>query len=447
MKAGFGKNDITPRVGVELCGFGPYLCRKSTAIRDPLSARALVVEHGRTRAALISCDLIAVPLWLTQRIRERVQRETGIPADAVMLHCTHTHSGPALGPYIGWGEPDQPYIETLPQRVAKAVSLAASSLRDATVLHAEVPCAGIGLNREFDRDAQPLDDVLREDWRPARPELTDTTCHVLRVDVDGRTAGVLSYFGCHPVVCCQETHYIHGDYCGVACSALEREHPGSAFMFLQGANGDVNSCVVHKPEQASLLALDVIAGRFARAVRSGMAACKAVTVDEVRCIRRAVTLARRPWGLEKLRQMLSEKEAILAQPHATDALPGQPSNIRMEVVYAVALRRMIAQAEGGEPNAPVELQGLRLGCVALLGAPFEIMQAIKNDIRAAARSQVPLVMSVTNDTLGYAPDRTCAARGGYAADVVPLMGGFVPFANLHDDLVRELSALEVALTS
>ena len=55
---------------------------------------------------------------------------------------------------------------------------------------------------------------------------------------------------------------------------------------------------------------------------------------------------------------------------------------------------------------------------------------------------MPLVLSITNDTLGYAPDKTCAARGGYAADVVPLMGGFIPFANLHEELVRELCALE-----
>ena len=38
--------------------------------------------------------------------------------------------------------------------------------------------------------------------------------------------------------------------------------------------------------------------------------------------------------------------------------------------------------------------------------------------RWRAKSPLPLVMGLTNDGLGYAPDRDCAARGGYAADMV-----------------------------
>lgn len=51
-------------------------------------------------------------------------------------------------------------------------------------------------------------------------------------------------------------------------------------------------------------------------------------------------------------------------------------------------------------------------------------------------------MSVTNDTLGYAPDRAAAARGGYAADIVPMIIGTLPFARIHDELVENLLALE-----
>jgi len=51
-------------------------------------------------------------------------------------------------------------------------------------------------------------------------------------------------------------------------------------------------------------------------------------------------------------------------------------------------------------------------------------------------------MSMTNDTLGYAPDRTVAARGGYAADIVPMIIGTLPFARIHDKLVKNLLTLE-----
>ena len=58
---------------------------------------------------------------------------------------------------------------------------------------------------------RPLAEVLRDDWRPTKPELTDTVCHVLTARrPDGSLLGFASYFGCHPVCCCEETRAIHG---------------------------------------------------------------------------------------------------------------------------------------------------------------------------------------------------------------------------------------------
>jgi hypothetical protein len=63
-------------------------------------------------------------------------------------------------------------------------------------------------------------------------------------------------------------------------------------------------------------------------------------------------------------------------------------------------------------------------------------------VQAAVRPTTAFIMGPTNDCLGYAPDRTAAARGGYAADTVPLVLGMMPYAAIHDELVRELVALE-----
>lgn len=44
LKIGFAKEDITPRVGVELCGFGPFLCRHSIGLHDELVQALLALE-------------------------------------------------------------------------------------------------------------------------------------------------------------------------------------------------------------------------------------------------------------------------------------------------------------------------------------------------------------------------------------------------------------------
>ena len=444
MQIGFGKTDITPRVGVPLCGFGAFLNRVSTSIRDRLWARAMAVEANGQRAVVISCDLLSIDACDTARVRRQVQEVTGLGPESVLVACTHTHSGPdTSATRIGWGGYDPPYMELLPGRIAQAAIHAIQSLTPARLQHAEVPCEGIGVNREYDTFAPPLDEVLLDTWRPEKPELTDTTCHVLKaVGDDGRVLGFASYFGCHPVCCCGRNHQIHGDYAGVATNLLEREHPGSVGLFLQGAQGDVNSCVIGKAEQESLLGLDVVASRYANAVRHGLHTATDIEVDTVAAVLDEPEFERKPWKPDEVRRRLADEEKTLCDPAADDA----DNAYRLAVVRAVGLRRILAAMESGRSLAgPVQMQGLRFGPVSLLATPFEIFRQIKQDVLAAAQSPIPLVMGIANDTLGYAPDRTSFDRGGYAADLVPLFYGFVPFAKLHEDLPGALLAVDKML--
>ena len=130
MKAGFFEVDITPRVGVGLCGFGPYLNRYSIGVRDVLKARAAAFEQGGTKAVIVSCDLIGITTEIAQKVKQLVEKGTGVPSENVMVHCTHTHSGPNAGGYIGWGNEDEPYLALLPGRIAKACAGALERLRE-----------------------------------------------------------------------------------------------------------------------------------------------------------------------------------------------------------------------------------------------------------------------------------------------------------------------------
>ena len=90
MRLGFAKSDLTPRVGVELCGFGPFINRHSIAVRDRLWARAMAVEVGEKRAVVISNDLCLVEQNTTARIRELIGEATGLPPEAIALEVDVT---------------------------------------------------------------------------------------------------------------------------------------------------------------------------------------------------------------------------------------------------------------------------------------------------------------------------------------------------------------------
>ena len=443
MKIGFGRKDITPRPGVELQGYGPYLCRHSDGVRDPLYARAAAFAAGKRCAVMVSCDIAGVSADITKRVRTRVAEQTDLQPDQVMVHAIHTHSGPATRVYSGWGTPDPPYIEILPYKIAQACIDAYNDLDDAVLSHAEVPCEGLGINREHDAfRAESVEDALREDWRPAKPELTDTTCHVFKVERNGKMAGFFSYFGCHPVVGGPGNPKIHGDYAGVATNLIERLHPGCTGFFLQGAQGDVNTAATACNEADTMRALDVLGARYARSVLAGLDRASSVDVSDLNVVSRAFVFSRKDWGRTDIEQMLKEREDILHDPEASDA----DVQLRHKMVEVSALRRMLAQLDRGESLAPpIEIQGFRIGPIRILATPFEVQRAIKNEFLEQAGNGTVLLVGLTNDSMGYAADRDVAARGGYAADRVPFICGQAPYANVHEELVQALLETNRAL--
>ena len=440
--AGFAKTDITPRVGVELAGFGPFCCRKSIAVRDKLWARAMAVRKDDDHFIIVSCDLIGLGVAQTRKIRKIVCDNLEVDEKSIMVHCTHTHSGPSIKSYSGWGEYDMPYLETLPYHIAKACIEAWKNLTCATIEHAEVPCEGIGLNREYDIDAPPLAEILDENWRPAKPELTDTTCHVIKVkDSNDKMIGFASYFGCHPVVCCAETRYIHGDYVGVATNMLERENQ-CVGLFIQGAQGDVNSCCVHKSENDSLLALDVIAARYARAVRNGLNKAKVIVIDKVAYCNDEISFTRQNYDIEKIEKLLADYESKVHNFDATDA----DRSLRMNCVYIAALRKFLKKKEHNQNlSEPTEIQAVRFGPVTITASGFETFQNLKNRVVKARPAPITLVAGLTNDAMGYAVDKTKAGQGGYAADIVPFITGQIPYAKIYEELPEALIAAAIRL--
>ena len=113
LRAGYAAADITPPPGVDLTGFiartGPC-----TGVLDPLQARALVFDDGQgRRAALVTCDLIGLGRHLVARVRRQIAQQAGVPAEAVLFNCSHTHAGPETGVLTTIGLPDVAYLRTL----------------------------------------------------------------------------------------------------------------------------------------------------------------------------------------------------------------------------------------------------------------------------------------------------------------------------------------------
>lgn len=92
MSAGLAEIDITPPVGYRLAGY--FEERVSTGIHDPLKAKALVLQQGNQKIALVFCDLVGLSLEVSTNARAQISALYGIPVSGVSIFATHSHTGP-----------------------------------------------------------------------------------------------------------------------------------------------------------------------------------------------------------------------------------------------------------------------------------------------------------------------------------------------------------------
>ena len=90
--AGLTEIEITPPVGFRMAGY--YDERFSTGIHDPLKAKALVLQQGSEKIALVFCDLVGMSLSVTTNARAQASALYHIPVAHISIFATHSHTGP-----------------------------------------------------------------------------------------------------------------------------------------------------------------------------------------------------------------------------------------------------------------------------------------------------------------------------------------------------------------
>ena len=160
MRAGYGKSDLTPPLGVELTGYGYYLERRALTLRDSLYARALLLENGDCRSLIISCELLGLNRHICADVAAHASKY-GIKPEEVIIVSVHTHTGPSVKYHEGCGYVDDAYEATVAGRIAKAVDAAFADLDEVTALsHMCEPLPGDHIYNRADPNG-PVDRTVR----------------------------------------------------------------------------------------------------------------------------------------------------------------------------------------------------------------------------------------------------------------------------------------------
>jgi len=413
--AGIAKANITPYVGAYLAGYASrdHGCK---GVHDELFARAMVLTAGEETVALVSADLIGLTIDSIARIRGTVHDVSGLPRDRVMVHCTHTHSGPVMGLLRHPGQ-DPELMHVTEKAIAGAVIAAHRDMAPAA-LGSGVGSCDIGINR---RQRAP-EGGLKIGKNPDGP--VDPEVGVLSlVREDGSPLAIWTIYACHPVVMDGRNYRVSADYPGQAAALLERVYPGAMAGSLTATCGNVN------PDKAEMSFDECrrIGSTLGAEVVRVMQSVEHVADVSLAAGQALVETPLAPmFPAADARQIMEERGRELDEKLAQGAISKTLHEHDMVRNWA---RAVIAEYSrpGRATSRVLELQAFRLGDLVLMGTPGETFVEIGMAIKAASPMAKTFVLGTTNGDLGYIPTASAFGEGGYEVEAAYRFYGLTGF--------------------
>lgn len=409
-RAGAVAIDVTPQT-LPVIVNGGMAERMADKVVDPLHARCLVLDDGRTQLAIAVVDSCLIPRALLDKAKAMAGARTGIPVERMLISATHCHSAPSVCPALGSGEETE-YGRYLAARIAEGIADAHARLQPARVGWAvdtdsrNVFCRRYLMKPGTARTSRftgHTDDQCQMNPGYQNPDAVkrtgpvDDAVSVLSIQTpDGTPLALLANYS---------THYagapaLSADYFAVFAEKIaEKIGAGEGFvaMMSNGTSGDANCCDFDHPRR-----------RFDRFTVGEDAACAAWRACQRIEYRDWVPLAMEERRLALNVRMPTAADVAEAKAFIEAECKGRkPKSVTEVYAYeTVHLSRM-------PPTRELRLQALRIGGLGVSAIPCEVYGSTGLRLKTKSPLKPTFNISLANGYEGYIPPPDQHALGGY----------------------------------
>ena len=431
LQAGFSRVNITPALGTEIVGY--FHPRYAEGVLDALEINALALTAGEDKVVLLSADLCYIGKAAQDYYCESICKATGLAPHQILIHSTHTHTGPVVslqgkngmavsGLADDKSELAKEYGLQLARKFADAAVMALKDLKPAKMGWAVGKAPNIAFVRRF----RMKDGKVRTNPGVGNPDIlhpigdVDERVNVLRFDREGGETIVLANVGCHPDVV--GGNLISGDWPTLYRHRLEKAMDNVKTLFFNGAQGDVNHVNVnakHGDLNDMFHDFDDVARGYGHSRHMGNVVAGAVmqvydkvNYVDVDSIRSAIQTIQVPSNMPKPEDLpLAHKYNDLHKAGRDSEIPFEG----MELTTVVAEAARMVRLQNGPESFGMNLTGVAIGNVALAGIPGEPFNGVGIGIKKAAGWDLVLPCCLTNGAEGYFPMQDSYDEGGYEA--------------------------------
>lgn len=403
---GVAEIKATPPKGTPMAGYAASP-RLSSGVHDDLHVRCVAAESGRAAAAILSISVCGLDAGTMRAIRDACgEAMPGIPRQNILVHATHTHSGPRVT-----GE----YARFLVQRCAKCAGMAWKRRFPARVGVGIAAVAGCGRNRRYlDYGGLPVDPAVS----------------VIKItDARNRLRAVVFNYACHGTCLDSGNTLVTEDWPFFAIQAIKRNTRRQVMgVFLGGSAGDINpgysaglSAVAARIPVRTWAEAQRIGESVGNAASAILSRVRAQPLRTLRSRTAFVDLPLRktyPVSLAEAGRRLREARRVLARV----SRGANPSRVCVErakvgVFFAEMVhngaRRFHLKPGAGSVRA--ELQAIVLNDSVLATFPGEVFVEAGLAVKRRSPCAKTLVVGLANtfEACGYMPTREAFAEGDY----------------------------------
>lgn len=384
LRVGAAKVDITPGK--------KDMPEAMLGVLDPLNVRAIVVDDGSSRAAIVTLDTGAITTETWERVSERLARELRIPSDHLLLTATHTHSAPRKQGIV------------YEAQIIDAIHKAVRALQPARMAFG-TGVSHINVNRN-------IIDPKTQRWSegPNYDGASDKTVAVVQFEtLSGKPIAVYYNYGVHAVLT-GTLDMISADLPGAASNYIEESlGDGVVAVYSNGAAGDQNPIYFQQT-------YDLRAIRTAEYAKRGEDISNAMppggTGMDRRDPRVAKLMDQQKRMVLSMGQMLGEEVLHVGRVSLERAV----TNARIEGAQASVAcpgRKRLDQGRAGYPGkyedadpVSIRLSLLRIGDTVIGGVNAEVFTTIAQRFKSESPFKHSMLTTLTNGFAGsgYIPN-------------------------------------------
>lgn len=355
-----------------------------------LQATAIVI-HGEIKLCVVAVDILMMHRDYTDQAARAIEKECGIPFDNVFINSSHTHHAPSTVTVHGY-ERDEEFCRRTVAAIVDAAQQANAASEKSGYCQGQFRLgqeATVGQNsRQLLKDGKIYWIGPREEFvRPTGPFDVDLPVITFQRE-DKSYAGLIFNHSTHCIG--TRTGKRSPGFYGLAAQELA-EDIGAPVAFLSGAAGSTHNLVLNCDEMVI---------RIKGAVREALAKATPMESTRLASIKREIRFSMRKFDEEKEDKAVVEYCEKYAPSHSAT------------IVDVFRKSRAKLQDQQGQER-PMWIQAIQIGDVYLVGVPAEFFTTHGVEIKRRSPFRNTFVCGLTNDYVGYLPDRQGFASGGY----------------------------------